>query len=188
MRSRFLRFFHYTVNCPCRQRQCAARFRSGFPVVLRDPDAPPAELDPALALHRAEQARKCAAVHAKVPGHLFARHSSADDLACFPGLLPQIRFQPCPTVRDGQEADMALQRPVFPRDLLQQIGQQPYAVRSALLRAAAEQRVQRKNRILVGFAVRSSTGLPTVRADISTSPNRPPASCTAERLSCPSGV
>ena len=42
--------------------------------------------------------------------------------------------------------------------------------------------------ILVGFAVRSSTGLPTVRADISTSPNRPPASCTAERLSCPSGV
>ena len=39
---------------------------------------------------------------------------------------------------------MILQRPVFLRDLLQQIGQQPYAVRSALLRAAAEQRVQRK--------------------------------------------
>ena len=45
-----------------------------------------------------------------------------------------------------------------------------------------------RNRILDGLAVRSSTGLPTVRADIKTSPNSPPASCTAERLSCPSCV
>ena len=39
---------------------------------------------------------------------------------------------------------MALQRPGFLRDLRQPSGQQPSAVRSALLRAAAEQRVQRK--------------------------------------------
>ena len=39
---------------------------------------------------------------------------------------------------------MGLQRPVFCRNFLQQIGQQPRAVAAAILRAAAEQRIQRQ--------------------------------------------
>ena len=93
--------------------------------IFQKSDISAAELDAVLALHGAEQAGKGTAVHPQIAGHLLTRHAGTDDLARFPGLLLQIRFQSRPPVRDGQEADMGLQRPVFCRNFLQQIGQQP---------------------------------------------------------------
>ena len=71
------------------------------------------QLDPALPLHRAKQARKRAPVHAEVLRHPFARNARADDRAGLLRLLRQIALQTGPTVRDGQQAHALFLRPVF---------------------------------------------------------------------------
>ena len=71
-------------------------------VLRQKPEPAPVQLDPALPLHRAKQARKRAPVHAEVLRHPFARNARADDRAGLLRLLRQIALQTGPSGMDSR--------------------------------------------------------------------------------------